>query len=421
MPGAEPAIYGRLAQCHYQLGLKNSLPGEKQAEKEKKEDEKAEEVFQIMIQKFDKDYRAYLVRAEYRSLNMKTFKLTDQAFEALKSNTVPEAVREKLNPLKNRGLLRDDLAEEITNILKDETKQFHDIILTCPIPQLRLLRISGEPKNSRAPPMLFWRWQQQRQNVANRMRRKTELVSGLAAHPNEPRLCLTLAQLEFADGKRKEAIARLRSGVEALPNQVELVVELIHRLIDTGAFDDAKQTLKEAMVRRLKLTDHAFAALRHEHMPEPVLSKLNVLKDKELSKEDLRRKIGTVLDPDENEQWEKPILRHAAKANSKLRWVPNDTDLLTARLAIAAGKWSKAVPILEALRRRVPTKSPQAAQINLLLSRNAARLGDLDKQIELLKQSLDIAPNAATQNEYAMALVEAGKAELALGEFRLLH
>ncbi len=422
MAGAEPATYARLAQCHYQLGFKNSLPGEKQEEEKKK----AEEVFQEMIVRFDKDYRAYLIRAEYRSLNMETFKLTAQAFEALKSTKVPEEVQNKLKDSLNLGLSRQALTTEITSILnkrefnKEEAKEFQSLILNHADPATQIAQDLKRAKDlaPNAPDVVL--------AVAAAAAKhgkldeaRDVLKSGLAAHPDEPRLCLTLAQLEFADGKRKEAIARLKSAVEYMPEQAELVVELINRLIDTGAVE-AKKTLDEAMAPRFKLTDHAFAALKRERVPEPVLSKLNVLKDKALSKEDLVRKVSTVLNPDEKELWEKRILNHAAKTTSKLRWVPNDADLLTARVAIADGDWSKALPILEALHHRVLAKSPQVALIDLLLSRNAARLGNTDKQIELLKQSLGIASNPATQHEYAMALVGAGKAENALEEFRHL-
>jgi multidrug efflux pump len=58
------------------------------------------------------------------------FKLTDQAFDGLKSENVPESVLEKLNPLKKREFIRNDLETEIGKLLsEDETEQFQNLIL----------------------------------------------------------------------------------------------------------------------------------------------------------------------------------------------------------------------------------------------------------------------------------------------------
>jgi predicted Zn-dependent protease len=110
----------------------------------------------------------------------------------------------------------------------------------------------------------------------------------------------------------------------------------------------------------------------------------------------------------------------SAKTNPKLRLAPNDSELLTARLAAADGNWSEAAPLLNSLRRRVPAESPQAAMIDRILSRNAARLGDLDKQIELLRSSLAITSTPSARLEYAFALVDVGNMETAVREFRIL-
>jgi ABC-type phosphate/phosphonate transport system substrate-binding protein len=72
----------------------------------------------------------YELLSKCRKTYPASFKLTDQAFVALRDANVPDAVLAKLNPLKNKELSRGDLEKEITKVLnKDETKQFQDMVL----------------------------------------------------------------------------------------------------------------------------------------------------------------------------------------------------------------------------------------------------------------------------------------------------
>ncbi len=65
------------------------------------------------------------------SVTSGSFKLTDQAIDALKTANVPESVLVKLNSLKNREFSQDDFVKEITRLLNaDEAKQFQSVVLS---------------------------------------------------------------------------------------------------------------------------------------------------------------------------------------------------------------------------------------------------------------------------------------------------
>jgi carboxyl-terminal processing protease len=64
------------------------------------------------------------------------FKLTEQVFVVLKSQSVPEPVLEKLNALKNKELTREELSEEINKLLSpEEAKQFQSLVMTQANPE----------------------------------------------------------------------------------------------------------------------------------------------------------------------------------------------------------------------------------------------------------------------------------------------
>jgi len=70
------------------------------------------------------------------------FKLTDQAFTALRNVNVPPELLAKLDPLKDKELSRGDLVQEIAKVLNpDETKQYQDIILNHAGSRLRVDRV----------------------------------------------------------------------------------------------------------------------------------------------------------------------------------------------------------------------------------------------------------------------------------------
>jgi len=182
---------------------------------------------------------------------------------------------------------------------------------------------------------------------------REELVAGLDRYPKDSRFSLELAKLELSEGRPTQAVDLLRRGVDRMPDQIDLVVELIHQLLDTGDVAGARSTFK------------------------------------------------------------------VARANRKLRWSPVDVDLLRGRLAVASGDWLEAAKVLGELKPKVQGTS-QGAMVDRLLSRNALREGDPDRQLDLLRQSVQAAPTKEVQMEYAQALAEAGRLPEAVRQFREL-
>jgi N utilization substance protein A len=72
---------------------------------------------------------------------------------------------------------------------------------------------------------------------------------------------------------------------------------------------DAEPAIHEESL--FKLTDHAFTALQGENVPETVMVKLEPLKNKELTPEQLVGEINQVLSTDETDQFLDIILNHA--------------------------------------------------------------------------------------------------------------
>lgn len=75
---------------------------------------------------------------------------------------------------------------------------------------------------------------------------RKELTAGLARHPKDARFYLSLARLDLAEGRVTEAVGLLRRGVGELPTHNELLVELVHQLLDTGAAEEARKTFTAA-------------------------------------------------------------------------------------------------------------------------------------------------------------------------------
>src|SRR6478672_354000 len=71
------------------------------------------------------------------------------------------------------------------------------------------------------------------------------LEDGLKHNPAEPRLYLALARIHSEQGKRPEAIEKLRAGLEAVKkeNRQELRWTLANLLLDQNQVDDAKKII----------------------------------------------------------------------------------------------------------------------------------------------------------------------------------
>jgi hypothetical protein len=66
-----------------------------------------------------------------------------------------------------------------------------------------------------------------------------------------------------------------------------------------------------AMQTRFQVTDQVLDELQSESVPQSVLSKLDSLKNKSMSQEDMTREIARVLNPEEQERWKDKIMLHA--------------------------------------------------------------------------------------------------------------
>jgi tetratricopeptide (TPR) repeat protein len=78
-------------------------------------------------------------------------------------------------------------------------------------------------------------------------RARADLRKGRKLHPDDKRLHLALADVELADRKPgeapEEAIARLNEGLQALPDQPDLLWLLANLLLDSGKLDEAGQVI----------------------------------------------------------------------------------------------------------------------------------------------------------------------------------
>jgi tetratricopeptide (TPR) repeat protein len=434
-PDPQPEIFARLANCLLRLNKSNV--------------KEAEATIDEMVDRLPKDFLVYLIREEFRTSFLRRWdervKLTDKVLDDLKkkltedkSKSVLESLPGALESLKNKELSWDDfeakldaLLNQDKNVQPEKQKPIKDFILAkaklgkhvsddllrakdlAPeVPEV-LLAIAGAE---------FY--------CGKTDKARDELLKGRRLNPKDKRFYLALSQLELTSGKTAEAISVLRQGAKTLPEETALIVELIHQLIDVGQIEDL-----------FKLTDQELQSLKTE-MHDSMWLKLQTLKDKELSKgefvmefnkldiaqerlpaDKMQELQNLVLSKAEKLNGAKSTLKTASEAdgNSKVRFNANDFNLLNARLDIADGNWDKALPALESqLKNSKESKSPQEAMIYLLLSRNAARLGDRDKQIRLLESSLSIKATPVAQLEYALARADVGNTELAIPELKEL-
>src|SRR5579872_1279598 len=93
----------------------------------------------------------------------------------------------------------------------------------------------------------------------------------------------------------RDSVARIYFSNLLLP------AEDIQRISEASWGPDAK----------FKLSDKVLNALRTENMPESILVKLQALKDREVSQDELVKEISEDLPADEKERWKNVIINHA--------------------------------------------------------------------------------------------------------------
>ncbi len=126
------------------------------------------------------------------------------------------------------------------------------------------------------------------------------------------------SEVKAADGKQEAALGNGYSidSKRAAELRMELNTAETDLAKDANAFvDELKKELNggktvEESTALFKLTSRAFAAL-NATVPDRVLAKLEPLKNKELSRDDFKKEIATLLNEDEKKDYEEIILKNA--------------------------------------------------------------------------------------------------------------
>jgi tetratricopeptide (TPR) repeat protein len=84
------------------------------------------------------------------------------------------------------------------------------------------------------------------------------LRKGCGLHADDERLYLALSDLDFAQGKPREAVERIQEGLKALPDRPNLLWMLANLQVDTGEREKAEQT-----IAKLTKTDLAASGLAY--------------------------------------------------------------------------------------------------------------------------------------------------------------
>jgi uncharacterized membrane protein YphA (DoxX/SURF4 family) len=126
------------------------------------------------------------------------------------------------------------------------------------------------------------------------------------------------SEVKAAEGKQEAALGNGYSidSKRAAELRMELNTAETDLAKDANAFvDELKKELNggktvEESTALFKLTSRAFAAL-NATVPDRVLPKLEPLKNKELSRDDFKKEIATLLNEDEKKEYEEIILKNA--------------------------------------------------------------------------------------------------------------
>ncbi len=204
--------------------------------------------------------------------------------------------------------------------------------------------------------------------------------------PDKAEVMLAVATEAEAGGKRTVALAELGRGVEMYPQDARFYLRLAQLKAASGRPNEGLDILRRGLAAMPKSNGLTVEYLHQLLDGGDVTAARNAF--------------------------------DAAKAN--LSWEPGDRDLLEARLEAADGKWGEALKLFESARGWLPRGSPRVAMIDRLASRTAGRLGDVERQINLLRNSLALVETPEVRLEYATTLAEAGRAQEAAIEYRKL-
>jgi multidrug efflux pump subunit AcrB len=200
-----------------------------------------------------------------------TYKLTDEVMEALKGGQVPEAVLEKLAPLHNKELTRDDFEKELGKLLDPEQLQYSQKQI------LKQAHLNTDLSDVSIMARLRRRWAKEVDAQV--------IVFGAAPIPG----------IGSAGGFKFVVEDRGGLGVRSLETIMEDLVDKFKQLAT------------------FKIADQTFATLREKQVPEEILQKLNPLKNKELTRGELYAEIAKALTADERKQFEDTIVSSAQK------------------------------------------------------------------------------------------------------------
>jgi WD40 repeat protein len=208
------------------------------------------------------------------------FELTDKVLDGLRAAEVPDAVLSKLAALKDKRFApREKFVTELARVLdRDELSRFQDRAV--------------QQAQTGLPNKKF----ETRQDYVDELRR-------------------LLGMDENAWEKCPEAPLLVYHGIEARLSLVEPTLETSSRRVRIRAELDNPEWLT--------LTDKSLAALLAAGMPEGVLRKLGVLKDRRFStRQAFVKELGRVLDKDELARCRDLVLQHADNAGLLIAGAP---------------------------------------------------------------------------------------------------
>ena len=221
----------------------------------------------------------FIVLEPFGDRHKERFQITNRTFGGLKKDETlpddekpPEEVLAKLTPLRNKpDLEKEPFMGELGKLLDaDELKQFQKAILK---------HAKLDLKDTAVMARLRDRW-------AKEVPDAQVTVFGAAPVPG----------LGSAGGFKFMVEDRGGLGVLSLEQQMDSLVERFKRLA------------------WLKLSDQSFASLRDDHVPEPILAKLEPLKNQSLYWTDFEREISKALTREEKGQFLATIQNRAEKA-----------------------------------------------------------------------------------------------------------
>ncbi len=132
--------------------------------------------------------------------------------------------------------------------------------------------------------------------------------------------------IDFAMDPRLQLYNEARGHIEILIQKksvdADLEAFLAQCLIGAREYENAAKQYAKVLANYeqlavFKLTDQTLAELVSENVPEAVLAKISLLKNKEFSRGDFKWEIDKVLKTDETEKFQSLILRYAKKAADK--------------------------------------------------------------------------------------------------------